>query len=317
MVVENIIYFAVSALFMIIAGIFLVKSLVHISRFLGISEFSAAFIIMAFATSIPEFFIGVTSALSGNPSLSLGNVIGANILDLTLIMGIIVLSVKEIKIKSDGISKDLYFMLIAITLVVLLFSIGRELSRIDGIILLVVFFFHTVNVFRKRKKFEKQKIKKTKNFKNKLNKFYWLLIFLIALIGLFVSSNFVVKYAVNLAEDLKLPQIFVGLFLISIATTLPELVFGLSAVNLKHKVMAVGDQVGTVVMNSTFILGTVALIKPITAEFLPFIISGIFMFVAAFIFTTFVLTGKKIEKNEAISLILIYVLFIIFEIFVK
>jgi len=317
MVVENIIYFAVSALFMIIAGIFLVKSLVHISRFLGISEFSAAFIIMAIATSIPEFFIGVTSALSGNPSLSLGNVIGANILDLTLIMGIIVLSVKEIKIKSDRIGNDLYFMLIAIILVVLLFSIGRELSRIDGFILLLVFFFHTINVFKKRKRFEKQKIKKVKKLKNELNKFYWLLIFLIALVGLFVASNFVVKYAVIIADDFNLPQIFIGLFIISIATTLPELVFGLSAVNLKHKLMAVGDQVGTVVMNSTFILGVVALIKPITAEFLPFIISGIFMFVAAFIFTTFVLTGRKIEKNEAISLILIYVLFIIFEIFVK
>jgi len=310
----NLIYFIISAIVLIICGIYLVKSLSKIARFLGISEFSAAFIIMAFATSIPELFVGVHSAIIGNPSLSLGNVIGANILDLTLITGIIILLSKNIKFKSKKIGKDIYLMLTAIILVIVLYTLGKSLSRIDGIILLAFFSFHTYQIFKRRRKY---KTKKIENGKTQISKFYWLLIFLIALVGLFIASNFVVRSATNLAIDLNLPQIMIGLFLISIATTLPELVFGISAIKLKHKSMAIGDQIGTVIANSTLILGIVAIIHPISAEFMPFLISSIFMFIAAFIFITFVKSGNKLERYEGISLILIYVLFIIFEIFIK
>ena len=314
MLLTSLIYFSLSCLVLIICGILLVKSLSKISKFLGISEFSAAFVIMAFATSIPELFVGISSARAGNPALSLGNIIGANILDLTLIAGIIILSAKQIKFKTKKIGADIYFMLVSISLLILLYSIGKSLSRIDGLILLGVFSMHTSQILKKRKKYIKTKIE---NNKTQISRFYWLLIFLIALIGLFFSSNFVVKSSIELAIDLKLPDIMIGLFLLSIATTLPELVFGISAANLKHKEMAIGDQIGTVVANSTLVLGIVAIIHPITAEFFPFLISSIFMFISAFIFFTFVKSGNQLEKYEGVSLILIYVLFIIFEFFVK
>ena len=126
-----------------------------------------------------------------------------------------------------------------------------------------------------------------------------------------------VKYATNLAIDLSLPEITIGLFLLAIATTLPELIFGISATRLRHKEMAIGDQIGTIVANTLLILGIVALINPIQADFMQFIISAIFMFVSAFILVTFIKTGRKLEKTEGISLILIYVLFIVIEFFIK
>ena len=295
---------------LITSGIYLVKSLTRIARFLGISEFSAAFIIMAFATSIPELFVGVSSAINGNPGLSLGNIIGANILDLTLISGVIILSAKEIKFKSRKIGSDVYLMLASILLVIILYVIGRQLSRIDGVILLGFFSFHIYNVFKKRKKYRRGKVK---NGKVQISR--WLLIFLSALIGLLISANLVARLAPGLALDLGLPEIMIGLFLVSIATTLPELVFGLSATKMGHKEMAVGDQTGSVVTNTTLILGIVALIHPIEAEFMPFIISAIFMFVSAFIFVIFVKSKNKLEKYEGIGLILVYVLFVIVEVF--
>ena len=108
--IPNIVYFIIFMLLLTISGIYLVKSLSKIAGFLGISEFSAAFIIMAFASSIPELFVGITSALNKTPSLSLGNVIGANIINLTLVAGIIILVSKEIKIKSERIGKNIYFI---------------------------------------------------------------------------------------------------------------------------------------------------------------------------------------------------------------
>lgn len=309
---ENILYFALSCIFLIVSGTFLVRSLSKIASFLRISEFSAAFIIMAIATSLPELFVGVSSALSNNSGLSLGNVIGANILNLTLITGIIVLMSKEIK-TTKKIGKDAYFMLAGIILIILLYIIGKSLSKIDGIILLVFFAINSYRIFKKREKFPK----KIKDVTERKNRFFYLLIFLAALIGLFISSNYAVEYASNLAVDLNLPKIIIGLFLLSFATTLPELVFGISAVQLKHKEMGIGDEIGTVITNSTLVLGVVAFISPIEVTFLPFVTSAIFMFIAAFIFTTFLVTGRKLETLEGVSLILIYVLFIIIEFFIK
>lgn len=312
MLITNLVYFILSCAVLIASGVFLVKSLSKIARFLHISAFSAAFIIMAIATSLPELFVGISSALSNNSALSLGNVIGANILNLTLITGIIILVSKEIK-TDKKIGKDAYFMLLGIILIIALFMIGKTLSRIDGIILLGFFFINSYRVLKKRKKYPK----KIENGQETQKKFLALLIFLIALIGLFISSSYAVKYASALAIDLNFPQIIVGLFLLSIATTLPELVFGISASRLKHKEMSMGNQIGTIITNSTLILGIVAIISPITTVFLPFLISAVFMFISAFIFITFLITGRKFETLEGISLILIYVLFVVIEFFIK
>lgn len=313
MLMYNIFYFILSCAFLVVSGIYLVKSLSKISRFLGISEFSAAFIIMAFATSIPELFVGISSALSGNPELSLGNIIGANILDLTLIMGIIILASRGIKLDNGKIGNDVYYMLSAVLLIVILYFFGMGLSRVDGGILLCFFAFNVFRIFRKRKKYKS----KIKGGRAKNHRFFSLLIFIISLIVLFVSSKYVVEYASALAVDLNFPKIVIGLLLLSFATTLPELVFGISASNMKHKQMGVGDQLGTIVANSTLILGLVALISPIKADFTSFLTSSMFLILGAGLFVIFTKTGKYLDKREGIWLILIYVIFVIVEFFLR
>lgn len=311
MVLLNLFYFALSGILLILSGIYLVRSLSKLARFLGMSEFSVAFMIMAFATSVSELFVGVSSAISGNPGLSLGNVIGANILNLTLVSGIIILSTNKIKYKSKKIGSDAYLMMISVLLVIVLYVIGNQLSRMDGIILLAFFFINIYHIFKRRERDGKKSTRRNDR------RFYWVSIFLLSLIVLFISSNFVVKSASNLAIDLGFSEILLGLFLISIATTLPELVFGLTASSLEHKVMAIGNQLGSVFTNSTLIIGIVAIIRPIKVDFLPFLISAVFMLISAFIFVMFVKKGDKLEKREGITLILIYVVFIIIQFFVR
>jgi cation:H+ antiporter len=106
--------FIISAVLLIISGIFLVKSLDKIAKFLHISEFSAAFLIIAFATSLPELTVGIFSAINGNPELSLGNLLGSNLIDITLLIGIFVLIGKEIDFKKEKIEWDLWTMIIGI-----------------------------------------------------------------------------------------------------------------------------------------------------------------------------------------------------------
>ena len=312
--IENFLYFFLSGLFLVFSGIYLVKSLDKIARFLHVSEFSAAFIIMAIATSIPELFVGISSALGGNPGLSLGNVIGASIIDLTLLTGIFILMAGGIELKSKKVGKGVYFMFFSIALILILYIIGGSLSRVDGVILIFLF---GLNAYRMLKKSERYSAKIDNTRANSKKKLKYVLIFLGSLVVLFISSNYAVKYASLIAVDLKIPEMIVGLFLLSIATTLPELIFGINAVLLKHPDMSIGDQTGTVFTNLCLVLGVVSIISPIKVAFTPFLVSSIFLFFSAFIFVSFIKSERKLEIYEGIILVVLYLVFVMVEIFIK
>jgi cation:H+ antiporter len=314
MLLTNFLLFLFSGFFLVISGIFLVKSLDKIARLIGISEFSAAFIIMAFATSVPELFVGISSAFQGSPQLSMGNIIGANILDLTLLTGIFILIGKGIKFKSGKVGNEVYFMLISMALLIGLYLIGNSLSRIDGVILITLFLVHTYLLIKKRKKYS-AKLNHQKNHQQ--DRIFPILIFILSLIVLFISSKYIVQYSHGLALDLNLPEIFIGIFLISIATTLPELIFGINAVLLNHREMSIGDQTGTIFTNTCLILGIVAIIHPITVALNPFLISGAFMFISAVIFVAFIKSGKQLDIYEGISLIGLYFFFVILQFLIR
>lgn len=313
MFIMNIVYLILSTIVLIVSATLLVKVLYKISSFLRISEFTAAFIIMAFATSVPELFVGISSAISKVPSLSLGNVLGSSILHLTLLMGIFVLLGNGIKVKGAKIKEDVYYVLISVILLIVLFLINSSLSRVDGIILITFFLFNSYRMFRKRKKYKaKFNEKRIKRFEIVLD----VVIFMVALFALFISANYTVKHASLLAIELKLPNIMIGIFLLSFATTLPELAFGFEAIKLGHKDMALGDLTGGVLTNFGLIIGLVALISPVKAELSSFLMPAIFLFVSTLVFITFLKSGKELKIPEGVALILLYVFFVIAELFI-
>ncbi len=313
MLITNLIVFLIACIVLVTSGSLLVKTLTKIAAFLKMSEFVVGFIIMAFATSIPELFVGVTSALAGKSALALGNVIGANIINLTLVIGIAILLGRGIKIESKKTKTDSLYMVLIAALPMVLMIIGSSLSRIDGIILLAAFALYARRILKQRRLFKKEiedGIKKTEIILTTI-------LFVFSLALLFLSARFVVKYATLLSVDLALPPIIVGLFIISIGTTLPELTFGSRAVLAGHSEMALGNLIGSVIVNSTLVLGITAIIFPITANLLLFSVSAIFMVVVAFLFATFVESGDKLYVKEGISLILLYVFFVIIEFYIN
>ena len=313
MLITNLIVFLIACLVLVTSGSLLVKTLTKIASFLKLSEFVVGFIIMAFATSIPELFVGVTSAIAGKSALALGNVIGANIINLTLVIGIAILLGRGIKIESRKTKTDSLYMVGIAALPMVLMIIGSSLSRIDGIILLAAFAFYARRILRQRRLFKREV---EDNIKRK-DIILTTILFVFSLALLFLSAKFVVEYATLLSVDLALPPILVGLFIISIGTTLPELTFGSRAVLAGHSEMALGNLIGSVIVNSTLVLGITAIIFPITANLLLFSVSAIFMVVIAFLFATFVESGDKLYVKEGISLILLYVFFVIIEFYIK
>ncbi|MFH1788501.1 MAG: sodium:calcium antiporter [Candidatus Altiarchaeota archaeon] len=300
-------WIAVSCAVLVKSADILVRSLVKIAEYFKLTEFAIGFIVVAVATSIPELFVGITSALDGKPSLSLGNIIGANILDMTIVIGVATLLARGIKVDSPSIRTDtIYTFLISLTPIILMAD--GELSRLDGCLLLVVFGFYMLNVFRQEHRFrERLNGVSHKEFVHSIS------IMIVALVILFISASYVVKYASLIAVDLSVPPILVGLLIISLGTTLPELTFETRAVMRKHGYMALGDLLGSVVVNTTLVLGVVSLIHPIQADYILFMTSAAFMVVAGFIFMTFVESERYVSWQEGLALIMLYVLFVVVE----
>ncbi len=312
-ILMHIAFFALWGVMLIVSGHFLVKSLIKIAYFLRISEFVVGFVIMAFATSVPELFVGISSALAHNTALALGNVVGANILNLTVVIGIPILLRKGIVIESEKTKTDALYMFFIAALPFILMWIGHGISRVDGIILVGAFFVYAIKLYKERKIFKKEVEDRIKKWEPVAYTF----LFLFFLVLLFVSSRFLVFYATLISIDFMLPPILIGLFLVSFGTTLPELVFGTRAALAGHTQMTLGNTIGSVVANSTLVLGITAIIWPITADFLLFITSGIFMLIVAFLFATFVESGNKLYWKEGVSLILLYIFFIIIQFYIR
>lgn len=312
MLITNLLFFIAACVVLVMAGSWIVKSLTKIARFLKVSEFMAAFIILAFSTSIPELFVGISAALSKSPNLSLGNVIGSNIANLSLIMGIAIVLARGIKVESKTIRHDATNMFFVALLPLVLILIGHKLSRIDGAILLAVFIFYIFRLVRKRRRF----VAKLENQIKRKEIVLYSFIFIIAFVALYFSAQYVVKYAELLAIGLKLPHILIGLFLIAIGTSLPELVVGIRAVTSGSSEMTLGAMIGSTVANSLLVLGVTAIICPIEPDFLLFFTSAMFMLIVVFLFGTMTESGKKLYLREGLSLIFLYIFFIMIEFYI-
>jgi len=310
MVLATIGLFLGACVLLVLSGWLLVKSLTKIAAFLRLNEFIAAFILMAFCTSLPELFVGISSALAGKPTMSLGNVIGSNIVDLTLIAGIAILLARGIRIERKIIPREVFGMVFLTALPMVLMYFGKELSRLDGLILLGAFAIYMYEMITSKHAQYREELR------DHISHWKALLIFagfIVCGITLYFSSKMVVHYGSELAIILGLPPIIIGLFFVAIGTSLPDLTFSVRAVMAKYAPLAIGDLVGAVVVNSTIVLAVTALITPITNSFFLFVTSAAFMIAITFLFATFIESGEKLTWKEGVSLILFYVVFVIVE----
>lgn len=253
------------------SGGLLVRSLTVLGRYMQLSEYIVSFVLVAFATSLPEFFVGINSAIRGAPLLSLGNLIGANFLNISFVLGLAVIFARGLDV-SRSVEKEDTALVLGIMAAPIVMAADGIIGRIDGIILLSAFagyVYYLLRTEHKRTVFNKIgpadliRLRPVKQF----------LIFLFGTGLLLASSSFIVSYSVNLARVLSLPLFVVGI-LISVGTTLPEAVFSIKSVVLKHGSMSLGNVFGSIIVNISLILGAVAVISPVVIEKMPGFILG-------------------------------------------
>ena len=267
------------------------------SRF-GIPQLIIGLTIVAMGTSLPEAFVSITAALKSNAAITIGNVVGSNILNVGIILGITAL-IRPLHIQNSTIKYEMPFMML-VTLVLILQGINNTISRFDGIILWLFFLGYLYYIFRMTKnQSEETEIKKTNP-----------LFIPLGLICLMMGSNFAVDAATNIAISLGVSQRFIGLTIVALGTSLPELVTSVTAARKGNADIAIGNIIGSNIFNILFVVGSSALITPVPFE--PHLI--IDSFVAILIGLVLYICTKKtrvLDKKAGILLLITYLFYFI------
>jgi len=314
----NILIFIVSVFLLSFSAKCLVDSLSKIALFLRIKEFIVAFFIMAFATSLSNLSVGITSALHKIPELSFGDIIGGNIVDLSIVLGLAVLLSKDgLSCESKTVQKSSLYAIFILILPLLLVFDGK-LSRGDGILLLLSFFIYIFWIFSKEERFKKNYEEALKKSLDKKEFLKCLLLFIISVIFLIVGAKGVINTALFFSQKFSIPLPLIGLLIVGLGNCLPETVFSFSAARKQENWMILGELMGSVIICATLVLGTVALIQPIKIyDFSPFAIARAFTIISILSFLFCIKTGQKITKKEGIFLISVYIFYLLSEIFVR
>ena len=268
------------------------------SRF-GIPQLIIGLTIVAMGTSLPEAFVSITAALKSNAAITIGNVVGSNILNVGIILGVTAL-IRPLHIQNSTIKYEMPFMML-VTLVLILLGINSTISRLDGVIMWLFFLGYLYYIFKMSKnQMEETEIKKTNP-----------LFIPLGLVCLMVGSNFAVDAATNIAISLGVSQRFIGLTIVALGTSLPELVTSVTAARKGNADIAIGNIIGSNIFNILFVVGSSALITPVPFES-HFIIDS---FVAILIGLVLYLCTKKtrvLDKKTGILLLVTYSIYFIY-----
>ncbi len=308
--VLNVILLAGGIALLIRSGFWTVGALTKLSHFLGVSEYVVSFILMAFATTLPEFFVGVSAAVGGEPLLSLGNVFGSNIVNLGLILGLIVLVSGGIKIK-DAAARDDSWIIFALAALPAILMLDLELSRLEGALLIVAFIAYLGHLFRLKDVFKgKTKIFRINGPVGVKDFFAQFGLFVVSAALLLLAAFLAIKGAKGISAAFGASELIIGLFLLATGTSLPEFFFGLRAALHHQGGLSVGNLLGAAVLNSTWVLGVTAVIAPVKmADGQMFLISAAAMLSLIFLVNLFLRSRLAISRGEGLVLLAVYAAF--------
>jgi len=285
----------------------------------GANVFVISAIVLALGTSFPELFVGITSALEGNPELSLGDVIGSNIANMSLVMGLSALIAGSVIVRGNYLKREV-FISFAAGLLPLILLLDGSLNRVDGLILLVIYGAYAASFFRSRF-VEIAKEHEEENFAYRFirqfnhvdsEKRKELVRLFLGIAVMLFAADMIVKLSVSLADIVNISSLVVGMVIVAIGTSLPEFAFSLRSLRKHQPSMFFGNLLGSTVTNSTLVLGVVALIHPIQIGS----VNKYFIATAAFAliyltFWYFIKSKHRLDRWEAGILLAMYVVFVV------
>lgn len=287
-----------------------------LARKLQMPEMVIGLTVVAFGTSMPEFCISLVAALNGSTDMAVGNVVGSNIANTMLIIGMTA-AIAPIAITSGSLRKDMPFALMASVVLTLLCTdslnirlSGNVVSRLDGAFLLLLFalfLWYTLKTARTGKSSQDTTSTSQDTNHKKDISVWWVLPGLALLIG---GSQLFTDAATALARDMQVSEGFVGLTIVALGTSLPELATSIVAAAHGRSALAIGNVIGSNVFNILWILGATAVICPLQIYGVQ--MSDLLIMVASmFILWFFAFTNHRVERWEGVVLTTLYVAYMV------
>jgi cation:H+ antiporter len=313
----------VSSVFLILSTRVAVGAFEKLVVKLKVDGLVLAAIMVALSTSLPELFVGIAAALEGTPEISLGNVLGSNVANVSLVIGGASLLAGSVSVVGDFMKREFVAAFLA-GLMPLLLILDGKLSRLDGVILLVAYAFYIrdVVIAGKHKSLAEKGVKKHGLF-TRLKWIHnnhvdgWAVKLMLGVAGVIVGADLLVRFASGLATDLGVPAFLIGILVVSVGTSLPELVLETQAIKRKDVALVFGDLLGSTVANSTLIIGITTLIHPIEiTKVSKYAVAGGSFIVVFSLLWAFSMTKKKLDRWEALVLLGLYVMFVGLELVV-
>ena len=276
---------------------------VAVAQRMGIPQIVIGLTIVAFGTSMPEFCSSLVSALNHQPGMAVGNVVGSNIFNALLIVGAAAI-VAPITILPSTVKKDIPFALISSVLLVMLCGFDGKIQWYDAVIMLVFFIIFMYMTLKEAKsgKIQEEESETKKKPMSKLMSIVWIVVGLACLIG---GSTIFVNGASSLAATLGVDPAIIGLTIVAMGTSLPELATSVVSASKGNSGIAIGNVLGSNVFNILFILGVTGVIYPLDIQGITTLDLSV-MVIAMILLGLFYYTKLRIERWEGVILVLIF-----------
>ena len=311
--------FVILGLTLLVAGgEVMIRGATGLATGLGVSPLAIGLTVVAFGTSAPELAVNVNAALAGKGGVSFGNIIGSNMANIGLILGLTAL-IKPISMRRSFVSRELPMMLLA-TIATLIMGFDRALgrgpdhfSRGEGLVLLLlflIFLFYTVGDFvRQRGRHDATTLVKGEAVSVKRAG----LLTLIGLVGLVGGAELTVNSAVAIAEAAGVSEVIIGLTMLAVGTSLPELVASIMAIRQGHVELAIGNIVGSNIFNLLLVLGVTNVVRPFSIPSGGHIDLGVMFLLSIMLMSVSVTGRRRIIRTEASLLLATYLTYMLWR----
>lgn len=298
----------VGFVFLIKGSDFFVDGASSIASLLKIPTIIVGLTIVAFGTSAPEAAVSITSAITGNNAMAVSNVIGSNLFNILMVIGISAL-LGELLMEKDVLNKDLPFLVGITVLFAAFIIIGWNVSQIEGIILLVILIAYVAHLIKSAKKSDNANVVEKPKFTLPQS----IIFIIIGLAGIVIGGDLVVNSASDIAIAFGMSETLVGLTIVAIGTSLPELVTSLTALKKGENQLVIGNVIGSNIFNILFVLGASSAITAISLDssMLIDVTFMVFVTVLCFIFGK---TQDKFDRKEGAILVALFIAYMIFAI---
>lgn len=296
----------VGFLFLVKGADWFVEGAASIAKKLGIPQLIIGLTIVAMGTSMPEAAVSITAAMNQNAGITIGNIVGSNILNILIILGLTAL-ITNVAIQKSTFLYEIPFMLI-VTVVLIIFGItGGTVTFAEGVIFWIMFLFYLGYLFVMARKDNSEDAEGVKAYP------VWKCILFMLVGGVLVikGSDFAVSGASEIARYFGMSERFIGLTIVALGTSLPELVTSVTAARRGNAGIAIGNIVGSNIFNILFVIGTVALLCPVPFES-KFIIDAIIAIFAGVLLWVGTFKHKELRRPCGVVMLLCYVAYFVY-----